>query len=75
MNNYSYQEKLRKIWQEAVTYYRKGNRNPDSYFSGSILNELDSIGLNKIDVYDYVEDYVSEGEPDFETFLLVSSVR
>ena len=75
MKNYSYQEKLREIWQEAVTNYQKGNRNPDSYFSASSLEELGSIGLSKIDVYDYVEDYVSEGEPDFETFLLVSSVR
>ena len=75
MKNYSYQKKLKKIWQEAVTRYQKGDRNPDNYFSTSTLKELDSIGLNKIDVYDYVEDFVSEGEPDFETFLLVSSVR
>ena len=75
MKDYTFQERLKKIWQEAVNSYQKGNRNPDNYFSASTLKELGSIGLNKIDVYDHVEDYVSEGEPDFETFLLVSSVR
>lgn len=75
MKCYSYQQKLKKIWQEAVNRYQKGDRNLDNYFSAITIEELSSMGLNRMDVYDYAEDYVSRGEPDFETFLLVSSVR
>ena len=63
------------IWEWALAKYEKGERNPNNYFSESTLKELRDIGLNTMDVYDYVEDYVSRGEPDFETFLLVSSAR
>lgn len=75
MENYIYQKRLKQIWQGALAKYETGDHNPNNYFSESTLKELSSIGLNSMDVYDYVEDYVSRGEPDFETFLLVSSVR
>lgn len=75
MENYIYQKRLKQIWQGALAKYETGDHNPNNYFSESTLKELSSIGLNSMDVYDYVEDYVSSGEPDFETFLLVSSVR
>ena len=36
---------------------------------------LHSIGLNKMDVFDYVEDWICEGAPDLVTFILIHSVR
>lgn len=75
MENYSYQKQLKAIWQQAVTKYESGNRAPDSYFDEATLSELASIGLNTMDVYDYAEDFVTRGEPDFETFLMVCEAR
>lgn len=75
MNHYDYQSTLKRIWTEAVALYESGNREPDSYFNEDTLAELASIGLNTMDVYDYAEDYVSGGEPDFETFLMVCEAR
>ena len=75
MENFNYQKKLKRIWEVALAKYEAGDRDPNNYFSLATLADLSAIGLNTMDVYDYVEDYVSYGEPDFETFLLVSSAR
>ena len=75
MDHYSYQKNLKAIWEDAVAKYEAGNREPDSYFDEVTQAELASVGLNTMDVYDYAEDFVTRGEPDFETFLLVSAAR
>lgn len=75
MNAYDYQKRLKEIWNHAVELYQGGNREPDSYFDQATLDELASIGLKTMDVYDYAEDFVSAGEPDFETFLMVCEAR
>ena len=75
MTHYTYQQTLKTIWEGAVAKYNKGNREPESYFDEATLTELASVGLNTMDVYDYAEDFVSRGEPDFETFLMVSEAR
>ncbi len=75
MDHYSYQQTLKAIWTGAVAQYKEGNRSPDSYFDDATLAQLASIGLNTMDVYDYAEDFVNGGEPDFETFLMVSEAR
>lgn len=76
MQHYEYQKTLKLIWESAVAKYRdEGNRDPDTYFDEATLAELASIGLNKMDVYDYAEDFVSSEEPDFETFLMVCEAR
>ena len=75
MNHYDYQSRLKAIWLEATEKYKAGNRQPDSYFDEATLADLASVGLNTMDVYDYVEDYLSGGEPDFETFIMVCEAR
>lgn len=75
MDNYNYQAYLKRIWEDARSKYEAGNREPDSYFDEATLTELGSVGLNKMDVYDYVEDFATGGEPDFETFLMISEAR
>ena len=75
MQHYNYQIRLKAIWNQAVAQYQDGNRTPDSYFDKATLADLASIGLNAMDVYDPVEDFLDGEEIDFETFLLVSATR
>ena len=75
MENYTYHERLKMIWEGAVAKYKQGCREVESYFDEATLSELASIGLNAMDVYDYAEDFVTRSEPDFETFLMVSEAR
>lgn len=75
MDHYNHTRHLKALWQSAVEQYSNGNRQPDSYFSSDEMSFLQAIGLNAMDVYDYVEDYNAGGDPDFETFLTISEAR
>lgn len=75
MEHYTYQETLKTIWEAAVAKYKSGTTSPENFFDAATLAELASVGLNTMDVFDYAEDYVTRGEPDFETFLMVCEAR
>jgi hypothetical protein len=66
---------LRTVYDKAITLYRDGQRGDTTYFSPEETEFLASIGLRPINVYDYVEDFISAGEPDWETYLLIVAVR
>ena len=66
---------LRALYDKAVSLYRAGKRDDATYFSPDEKSFLASIGLRPIHVYDYVEDYITSGEPDWETFLLMAAAR
>lgn len=72
---YNLSSDLRDLWQKAEAQYRDGNRDPESFFVGEDRRKLESLGLNPMDVYDYVEDFVGRGEPNFGDFLLITAER
>lgn len=67
--------RLRTLYDKAVSLNRGGNRDLNSYFTPEEKDFLSSIGLKPINVYDYAEDWVGSGEPDWDTFLLVAAAR
>lgn len=73
--NYNYTAQLKEIWDKSIEYYNKGGRNALMFFNGVELEFLRSIGATPGDVYDFVEDLCEQGEPTWETFLLVQAVR
>lgn len=74
-NLYELTTSLQRLWAKAESLYRDGNRKPDEYFNSEESQILSSLGLNVMDVYDYVEDFLSSGDPDFATFVLVSAEK
>lgn len=75
MNAYDYSNYLHTIWQDAVRRYEAGERGADTFFSAEVVAELAAVGLKPIEVYDFAEDFVKSGEPDFGTFLLICEAR
>lgn len=67
--------KLHELYNLAIEKYQAGERGADTYFDAADTEFLSSIGLQPINVYDYAEDFVNHGEPDWETFLLVMAAR
>ena len=63
-------EKLAELWHRAVNLYESGNQDAEAFPIEEDLPFLRSIGMNKIDVFDFAEDWVREGEPDLASFLL-----
>lgn len=75
MKHYDYQKTLQALWQKAVDLYRSGNRDRSTYFDDEELAFLASIGANAQEIYDFAEDFVSGGEPDFTTVAMIHDVR
>lgn len=75
MENYNYTDTLKALWEKAVEYYNKGGRNVNMFFNGVELEFLRTIGATPSDVYDFVEDFLEQGEPSWETFVLIQAVR
>ena len=73
--NHDYQKRLTKIWHDAVERYKGGKVTPKGFLSEDELAFVDSIGMNVMDVFDFAEDWVREGEPDLATFLLIHDTR
>jgi len=75
MNSYLWTRRLRELYDKSVDLYRGGNRDLDSYFTTEETEWLASVGLRAINLYDWAEDMVSSGEPDWNTVLLIAAAR
>lgn len=73
--NHDYQERLTRIWKDAVNRYQGGHTTPEDFLSAEEQVFLASIGMNRMDVFDFAEDWVREGMPDLATFLLIHDAR
>ena len=72
MNNYTWTEKFRGIYDVALSKYSVGNRQIDTYFDQVSLDFLASIGCRPIELYDFAEDARALS---YETALLITAVR
>ena len=75
MEHYDFHKEFRALYDKAVKQFAAGKRTPDDLFSKHELAFLATIGSRSQDLFDYAEDAANYGEPDFETALLVQSVR
>ena len=75
MISYLWTRRLRELYDKAVDLYREGNRDLSSYFTPEETAWLASIGLRPINLYDWAEDMVGAGEPDWNTVLLIAAAR
>ena len=66
---------LRAIYDRAVHRFEQGQRGPEKVVGPEALTFLDSIGTSAQELYDFVEDWVEDGEPDFETVAAITDVR
>lgn len=66
---------FRAIYDKALSRYKAGSTDWKSWFTPADLAFLDSIGARGQDFLDYVEDFTRDGQPDFETTLLIQAVR
>ncbi len=73
--HYTYHQTLKLLWNKGLSDYNAGGRDPGIYLSDVDQAFLKSIGANQQDLYDFVDDSIRYGEPDFETFLMVQSMR
>ncbi len=66
---------FRELYEQAVQRFEQGQRGPEQVVGREALVFLDSIGTSAQELYDFVEDWVEDGEPDFETVAAMTDVR
>lgn len=71
----TYTASLKQLWDRAVERYQNDERDPSAFFNAAETAILDSIGTTPQELFDFVEDWVQGGEPDFLTFALVTDMR
>ena len=73
--SHTFHTQLYRIWQSAVGLYKQGNSSPSTIVQEQDLSLLCGWGLNRMDIFDFAEDWCLHREPDFYTFLLVHFER
>jgi hypothetical protein len=75
MKNLNWHERFEKLHANGVERYKAGIRGAVTLFNEEEKKFLAEIGHTAQELYDFCEDAVNYGEPDFATALLVASVR
>ena len=75
-SQYRWYHELKQLFVQSLERYRVGERNPARYYTAEQEAYLASIGMTPQELYDFAEDHTKyDGDPDFETVLLISTVR
>lgn len=66
---------FRTLFDQKVTSYKKGTGNADAMFSNEEKDFLHSIGATPQEIYDFVEDWCDDGEPDPDMVVAITQIR
>jgi hypothetical protein len=66
---------FRTLFENKVYAYKNGTRSADAMFSKEEEDFLRSIGATSQEIFDFVEDWCDDGEPDPETVLAITRIR
>jgi hypothetical protein len=75
MIHYDFQKRFRAVYERALAAFESGAKDADALLSADDAAFARSYGGRPQDFFDYAEDALRDGEPDFETALLVEAVR
>ncbi|MCA9473248.1 MAG: DUF5069 domain-containing protein [Nitrospirales bacterium] len=64
-----------ELYENAVQRFSTGIRQVDQLFSAEDIHVLSSIGATPQEMYDFIEDWHDDGEPDKDTVLRITAVR
>lgn len=66
---------FRTLFDQKVTSYKEGMRSAGAMFSNEEQDFLRSIGATPQEIYDFVEDWCDDGEPDPDMVVAITQVR
>ncbi len=75
MCGYDWVAQFQHCYDKAVDQYRRGNRETILYLTPRECAFLASIGCTVQELYDFAEDYCTDGAPSFGDALRITSVR
>jgi hypothetical protein len=70
-----WEDQFRTFFASKVTAYKNGIHNARAMFSKEEEKFLRSIGATTQEIYDFVEDWCDDGEPDPEMVVAITRIR
>ncbi len=67
--------RFRTLFDQKVVSYKNGLRNAEDMFSEEEKDFLRLIGATAQEIYDFVEDWCDDGEPDLEMVVAITKIR
>jgi hypothetical protein len=74
-NDNDWKLEFRHVWDRAMAAWKAGRRSARTMFAPADIDFLASIGCTAQELFDFVDDSLGWGEPDFETVLAVTAIR
>jgi hypothetical protein len=71
----TWNDRFLELFYRSHATYEAGNKDFATYYTPEDLDFLKSIGCQPREFFDFIEDFVEEGEPSASTALLVAAVR
>src|SRR4051812_17411856 len=75
MGHENWAEQFRAVYDRGVQTYASGRTSVAGFFTDKEGQFLATIGCSEQELFDFIEDNCSGGEPSFEQVLLVTAVR
>ena len=75
MSTIDWQIQFRNVYDRGVAAWHAGKQSPDAMFTRSDAKFLATIGCTTQELFDFVDDGLNYGEPDFDTTLAVAAIR
>ena len=75
MSTTSWKDQFRQVYDRGVAAWKAGRKSPDTMFGREDCSFLATIGCTAQELFDFVDDVLRYGEPDFETTLAVAVIR
>ncbi|MBI3882425.1 MAG: DUF5069 domain-containing protein [Verrucomicrobia bacterium] len=70
-----WQKKFREVYDRGVAAWHAGRKSPATMFGADDVAYLATLGCTAQELFDFVDDSLRYGEPDFATTLEVSAIR
>ena len=75
MSTISWNDQFRQVYDRGVAAWKAGRKSPATMFGNEDSAFLATIGCTAQELFDFVDDGLRYGEPDFETTLAVAAIR
>ena len=75
MSNTPWETEFKAVYNRGAAAWKSGRRSAASMFSDEDTRFLASIGCSTQELFDFVDDFLVYGEPDYETARAVQAIR
>ena len=75
MNDAAWEKQFRAVYDRGVVAWQAGRRKPGTMFNAEDVAFLAGSGCTAQELFDFVDDFLVYGEPDFATALAIQAIR